>query len=200
MKKLEIPQLQAIAATVQSIALTGAVIVGGVWTWYTFHANRQADTAQAQFQKLKHEIETESRIEIDISTVPLKVPGSERRYVLGSIQMKNVGSANTVLQLDREPIQIYQVTVGRKGEVWLPVRSPEIKIAPTVSTPGLICEVGITKQVHFVAMIEDAGLYVVTFSAVRNASEATAAKSLGAVAHGPKGRYEWRAQHYFVVD
>ena len=147
MKKPETPQLQVIAATVQSIALTGAVMVGGVWTWYTFRANRQADTAQAQLQKLTNENATEVRIEIDISTVPLKVPGSERRYVLGSIQTKNVGSANTVLQLGREPIQIYQVTVGRKGEVWLPVRSPELKIAPTGSTPGLICEVGITKRV-----------------------------------------------------
>ncbi|MBV9070407.1 MAG: hypothetical protein JO231_16950 [Acidobacteria bacterium] len=198
--KIQISQLQPIAATLQSLALTGAVIVGGAWTWYTFRANRQADTAQAQFQKLKHEIETEPRIEIDISITPLKVPGADRRYILGSIHTKNVGSANTVLQLDREPIQIYQVTVGRNGEVWLPVRSPELKIAPTVSTPSLICEVGITKQVHFVAMIEDAGLYVVTFSAVRNAAESTAAKSLGAVVHGPKGRYEWQAQHYFVVE
>jgi len=200
MKKLEIPQLQVIAATVQSIALTVAVIVGGVWTWYTFHANQQADTAIAQLQKLRHDIATEPRIEIDISTAPLKVPGSEHHYVLGSIQTKNVGSANTVLQLGREPIQIYQVTVGRKGEVWLPVRSPALKIAPTVSTPGLICEVGITKQVHFVAMIEEAGLYVVTFSAVRNASEIATAKKLVEVFHGPNGRYEWRAQHYFVVD
>jgi len=69
-----------------------------------------------------------------------------------------------------------------------------------VNTPSLICEVGITKQVDFVAMIKDAGLYVVTFSAVRNAAEATAAKSLGAIVHGPKGRYEWQAQHYFVID
>lgn len=198
MKKLEIPQLQAIAATLQSFALTGAVIVGGAWTWYTFRAN--SDTAQAQLQKLKHEIETEPRIEIDISTIPLKVAGSERRYILGSIQAKNVGSANTVLQLDRKPVQIYRVEVGSKGEVWLPVRSPDLKIGPTVSTPSLICEVGVTKQVHFVAMIEEAGLYVVTFSAVRNASETTAAIKLGAVFHGPKGRYEWRAQHYFVVD
>lgn len=84
--------MQAIAAIVQSLALTAAVIVGGVWTWYTFRAQHQADNALAQLQKLKREIETESRLEIDISTAQLKVPGSGERYVLGSIHVKNVGS------------------------------------------------------------------------------------------------------------
>src|SRR5205814_8120569 len=126
----------------------------------------------------------------------LKIPGSGGRYVLGSIHLKNVGSANTVLQLEKEPVQIYQVTVGPRGEIWSPVCSPELMTAPTVSTTGLICQVGATKQADFVAMIKDAGLYVVTFTALRNTAEAIAAKSLGAVVSGPKGRIEWQTQHY----
>lgn len=107
-----------------------------------------------------------------------------------------------MLQLEKEPIKIYRVTVGPKREVWSsrPVRSQELMMAPTVSTPSLICQVGATKQADFIAMIDAAGLYVVTFSAVRNATEAIAAKSLGAVVSGPKGRIEWHAQHYFTVD
>jgi hypothetical protein len=184
------------------MAFIGAAIIGGCWTRQTFREQREVEKSLKEVEKLTREIEVmraEPRLEIDLDTRPLKVPGSNERYVVGSVRVKNVGNANTLLNLEKEPVRIYRVTVGAQ-EVWQLVRLLDLQTAPRLITTGLMCHAGATTHADFITPIEKPGLYVVTFSAVRSEAEAATAKSLGAVISGPKGRIEWQAQRYFTVE
>jgi len=194
----------------QSVSFVLAALIGSFWTWHIYQSQREAEKSQGQLTKLTREIEilkAEPRLEIDIETKSLKVPGSSDRYVVGRINVKNVGSAETVLHVKNEPVNIYAVTpsegltVTAHGlEVWAPVSSLHLQTGPNVVTENLTCQVGATKNSEFITSLPSPGLYVVTFSVPRNAAETRAAKSLGAIPTGPQGRIEWQAQHYFMVE
>lgn len=197
-RRLEPQQVQALASATQSIVISLAVIIGGAWTLYTFQAQLHVENAQAQLQKLKREIESEPRLEIDMTTQELDLPRSSERFILGTITVKNVGSANTVLILDEKPIRIYSVEVGSQREEWTEVSATPLKTGPKAHG-WLVCHVGATTHAEFVARIDGPGLYVATFSATRSAAEATTVRSLEPQVNRRDTSIQWYAHHYFTV-
>lgn len=187
--RVDVSRLQATVALVQPLVISFAVIVGGIWTLYTFRAQLHEESARAELEKLKRELVAAPRLQIDIEVAQIDVPDAEERHIHGTITVKNVGSADTLLRFPDKPIEIHQVTAGER-EIWLSVRQLDLP-----GTESLVCHVGATKRVQFVTTLSEAGLYVVNFGSARNTAEASMVKELGA----NEGPIEWRAAHYFIV-
>ena len=191
-----------LASGVQSIVIATAFIVGGAWTFYTFNSQLQVQNAQAQLAKLERELEEEPRVELDldisaIDSPAIDNPAKERRFFVGTLSAKNVGTDATILKLHERPIELFKVSVDRAGkEAWTSIRHTEFRWDDERILNGLVLQVGAVNKVSFIITVDSPGLYVTVISAERTAAESTAAR---ADTTDNKGQIYWSTQRYFVV-
>src|ERR1700687_835534 len=97
-----------VAGAIQSIALTAAVIVAGVWALYTF-AVIQQPVAEGQLKELKLKTALQGMLDLgmdvkqirDASGLPF-VDSSGHMYVVIDVAVKNTGNKNVGFPIDRK--------------------------------------------------------------------------------------------------
>jgi hypothetical protein len=185
-----------IASGVQSWVLSGALAIGGGWTFYTFNSQLQVQNAEAQLEKLKHELHEEPRIELSLEVEQVgSING--KRLVVGNVIVKNVGTANTALLLDKDSLRIFKVRFDKAGdENWFEQQRVRRFMGYHIEIKNLISLVSCTNSIPFTALVEIPGFYVVTFSARRNSEER---KALVDMTSQPTQTVISQTQAYFLV-
>ena len=99
-----------VAAGVQSIAVTPAVIIGGVWTLYTFSALGTKARAEAElFQQAVLAIKVEARQE--------SLTVEQGRYIAAIVSIENKGNRNTFLDFRQlKPFRVLPVVFDSAGQ------------------------------------------------------------------------------------
>lgn len=110
-------RFQKISAGIQSIVITLAVVIGGIWTLYVFNSQLQVENAHAQLQKLKRELNSQPNIEVLVQTETIQIPETEIRYITGDFKFRNSGTRNTVIKLSAKPIMLSKVSIDIKGDI-----------------------------------------------------------------------------------
>jgi hypothetical protein len=193
-------RFQKVASGVQSSLLSIALVVGGGWTLYVFNSQLQVENARAQLAKLNRDLTESPRLELDISVQPLKFSkASDHRYFECRLTVKNVGTKSTTLNFEDKAVRLYRVAIDDHGQSsWSLAQATNIPVDDKAATrlSALVAQTGATNFASWAMEINEPGLYVLSISAKRSASEDAEAIAAGA----PKGRGIWSAEHYFVAD
>jgi hypothetical protein len=104
--------LQRLADALQKLALTIAVIAGGIWTLFTFSALHTRDLARSELATLQMQLERQATLRIGIRTEPFDFPGYSSYYVKVLVSVKNTGNRNTTLALNSSLLVAEVVPVG----------------------------------------------------------------------------------------
>ena len=145
-----------VAAGVQSIAVTLAVIIGGVWTLYTFSALGTKSRAEAElFQQAVLAIKVEARQE--------SLKAEQGRFIAAIATVENKGNRNTFLDFrELKPFRVLPVVFDDAGR-----GEPNPLAAIEVTAPVTYVTVrrGAVESFPMFVRVPKPGLYVVEFKA-----------------------------------
>jgi hypothetical protein len=134
-----------ICSGIQSIAMTMAVIIGGVWTWHTFRALGEANRARAGIENIELQNanmkQKEGVINPRIEALQLRSPGDKSRYIAITVTLANVGTKNVRMCFE-EPIEdkdqnrlISNCEENQHGKA-RPSTVPPINVTPVYFNPS----------------------------------------------------------------
>jgi hypothetical protein len=214
---------------IQSIALTLAILIGGLWTLYIFNAQLQVENARAQLQKTNREIEPKTALQLDMSIAQLEVPADTGRYLSVMVKVQNNGSRDTVLKIDQAPLKVSRMLPLSESGKWA-YEPPIVAYKLTITNAQTIAVVSSqtnfvheTDEIPFIVKVDRPGLYLVNFAIPSNVQEANQFSSAhlpsAPMASGSSGGggfpnpnslakknlaapvtgFEWQVSRYFVV-
>ena len=194
---LDHEKFMKISEGLRNLAMTIAVIVGGLWTAYVFNAELHIENAQATLDKLKLEASSAPSIDKQLDVEQLFVPGDSAYYLHISVQGTNTGNKSTTLNILKEPIKVAEVTLNNSEK-------PKFKIVATTDyyspegskTANVVIGAGETNKIPFVVKVNHPGLYLIEFEAQMESSDLTESIRAGA---DPRFPTTWVAQKYVVV-
>lgn len=187
-----------ISAGIQSIILSIAVIIGGVWGFYKFNAQLNIENARARLEKLKREIHQQSVLEISIEANQLVTQASDDLLILGKVIVCNRGDRNTTLKFDTEngPVLASLIELPHEGGIkFHQTYRAEIYGRPGEPAAGKISLAKNTDQMQFLVRVDKPGLYLLTFISSRLGADAETA----AAADSDAEEFLWHAAAFLEV-
>ena len=153
-------RFQKVFSGVQSIVVSIAVGVGGVWGVYVFNAQRQAESAQAQLTKLNRELSENISVTAELIAESTRDRDPRFAYLHGVVKVHNRGSMFAQIFVPNDVISVAPVTSGlgsiSYGDAhWVKLHSsPEQEIGTMSVFPGG------TVSAVFVTRVKRPGLYL----------------------------------------
>lgn len=187
-----------LAAGIQAIVVTIALVVGGLWTLGTYLQDKPARDAdlRAKTKALQSIAKLELQIP-DIHLLPLR-SAKDHIFLQGDVLIKNVGTGLASVDLGQRPICIYRVSFDDSGEPALQtVGAFELPLAQNGRISSFVIPEGVTKQTSFLAYVDSPGFYMARVLSNQGASEKRNAVSTGLLK--PDDSLYWSATHYFLV-
>ncbi|ALU43574.1 hypothetical protein [Pseudoalteromonas rubra] len=183
-KTSRLGETQSASETIQNLATTIAIAFGGIWAYYSFDIQEQAERAntallseQAKLQELKKDIEnTEaSTISMDFKVVnyasPHKDYMDETKGLIIEINIENKGKSKLVYNLDRKPMVVYEVEAAGRFLKRIDARYPNVydEISSDEKTQSTYMKRVVSlksskKTLSYFATVKPKTLYYVVFS------------------------------------
>lgn len=179
-KRKTIEKYKTLAETMQSLAIACGVLIGGLWTLYTFNVlgtSYKAET-EAEIRQLDLATREQGVINIAVNAGQVSIANDTGRYIKIDIQVQNVGNRNLVLDFPEYALTIAKVQTNEGGQLrreWYkfsPIPSlypaklhsnepePNTFVKPVAKE---LVRAGQTIDYPCWFRVEDAGLYLVTF-------------------------------------
>jgi hypothetical protein len=177
-KRSTYEKFKNIAAGVQSVILTLGVLIGGLWTYYTFGALRARYKAEAEIRQLELANRVQGVIDIEIKAEQVSTLNDAGRSIKIDIQVKNLGNRNLNLELPNHALTVAKVQPDNEGHLYIEwFKNPTIpyldadelilrdlkldnRVKPTL--PELL-RAGQTVAFPCWFRVEEAGLYLIDF-------------------------------------
>lgn len=117
-KRSTFEKFKNIAAGVQSVIIALGVLIGGLWTYYTFGALRARYKAEAEIRQLELANRVQGVIDIEIKAEQVSSPNDTGRFIKIDIQAKNLGNRNLNLELPNHALTVAKVQPDGEGYLW----------------------------------------------------------------------------------
>jgi hypothetical protein len=159
-----ISTIKDVAAAFQSIAVAGAIIIGGLWALFRFRALNEIERARAELNQLRRSLQQQASVNVSIVVTVMPNTRSSTRCASIVVSLKNIGS-------QPEIINWASMSVRSAPMIGFENSSPVLGMAqttkPVAITPLSITAVcpQITEEISFLVPLENAGLYFAEFIA-----------------------------------
>lgn len=187
------------------LALTLAIIVGGVWTLYTFDVLNKKENAVQELEKTEKELkELQDKIDGTNSSY-IQIQSQQFDFKEGkfglivNVLVQNTGTNDVDMTWDKSPLRIYKVE-SRKGDQQKLYNELIPQIYDGFDSSGnktalqnLYLFVGAKKELSFFVELEKQGLYYVRFLAETNGSVSNKMNEL-------KKNGVWFSSKYIYVE
>jgi hypothetical protein len=184
-----------ICAGFQSIALIIAVVIGGIWTRYTFITLNSAGKANAELQKVRAENQRQPVLWMDITSAQHESRAGGYDLTV-DVLIENKGAVNTKIGWVTEtPLAVAEV---REGTVFQKPENPFSLLGFGDAThKQYLILIGGRRHFEFAGHVPHAGIYYLEFQAGLNPADlGDAAKQLGPLAGTP---WVWSDSSLLVV-
>jgi hypothetical protein len=191
-----------------------AIIAGGIWAIFTFHALGQiararADIANAEASRRKSEAEAQQLlekagigavIEVDLTATTVKAPDGRGLLLSVLVEITNKGTRNAKAKFPEPPefpFTAYEVTAHEDGRFSyeMVARAAVISgINPEFRSLQVLVRAGGRERLPFLVRIPRPGVYLLVFGIPLSEKEQEVAKKFDFVATG-----RWTAKRYVVV-
>lgn len=134
---------------VQSIVVTLAVIIGGVWTVYTF-------SVLGTTEKAKLELFQQAVLDVSLSARQESIGGDERFYIIGEAVLTNKGNRNTMIG-EECTIVLSKFSFDESG------KGHWEKMSEFSYGKEILLRSGASRQFPFATTVSEKGMYSVEF-------------------------------------
>jgi len=176
---LDHEKFRNVSSGIQSIAVTIAIIVGGIWTVITFDMLGQVDRARVELVHLNRELQEQAVPNIQIQAIQLFLPHDSAKYVHTIVTIENRGNKTATLAINEAPLQVTHVSIGANnqriyGETFAPLPLPVPLLIDTTAkpAPGKVIYPYATEirsggktVLNFLTRVSRSGLYWLAFNA-----------------------------------
>lgn len=173
-----------LAAGVQSSVLAVAVIIGGVWTFYTFDSLRAKSRAEAELVGLEQRIREQGVVSASLQATAFKIHGDSSRYISATATVRNNGNRNMTLYFDQWVFAFSKVDafsserptfvpIGRSPAFYFNMEKNELE-----SIPYVVLLSGEEYELHSVIKAPSRGLYFVEFEAELGKKEGSVSEAV----------------------
>ena len=157
---MNLQQFKDVSAGIQSVVVALAVLIGGVWTLYTFQSLRSADEARAKVA---------TSMSISISSRQVKGSQSKQFGLAFEVLLENTGGQDITVDLTRPPLTLTAVSSNSEGK---PVPKRSYNASPMYapgtadfrSVPVQGVQVKSKKTISFYVEVDQPGTYFAAFS------------------------------------
>ena len=104
--------LKNIAEAIQALAVTAAILTGGVWSLFTFRALQSRRRAQLELDENESRIRGMAVVNLSLEVEPLKSPAPNNHLLRISATIHNCGSRNTVISFDGYPLLVEELVLN----------------------------------------------------------------------------------------
>ncbi len=177
----------------QSIVLTMAILIGGIWTLVTFDALEEAEIAKAQSEKLARELAERRVLNIQMEASQIMLPDDPARYILATVRFENIGKDSEIFYWSENPVNVNKVSLNEESALSM-ARTPAVRI-DLPGTTGLRISAGEVVKKNFLARVREPGLYFVEFEMAASASEQESA-----ALEGVAGAITWDATTHVIIE
>jgi hypothetical protein len=158
----DLETLKNITGAIQSIVLSIAIIIGGIWTAYTFSALRTREKAEAdlKYEESERLRQTSVGLEIIIDARQEQLPSSEGHFISALVKLTNKGNRSMPLNLRNQTLQVWKVdfdTDGSSAFSGTPLEQRNLVADSIVLRPGT------TVNYPFLVNVPERGFYVVSY-------------------------------------
>src|SRR5690606_35069294 len=118
---LDYEDISHLASAVQSIAVAIAVIVGGVWTVFTFNRLRLTKKAEAELAELQQKLGRTALLNINVTATSARLASEDGYLISAQAIVENVGTRRTSLLFpaDHRPFHAVLIRSEENGDLKL---------------------------------------------------------------------------------
>lgn len=177
-----------VAAGIQNLAVAMAVIVGGVWTVYTFSILGTREKAKAElFKQAVLQIEVDARQE--------RIAGVSSPIIGAVVKITNTGNRNTFLDFKEPPLSVTRIDFDNNGTA----QPGFSRTQPHLFGAWMVLRTGATVQFPYFLTVTEPGLYVVAFRVLLTSEEKEESDKISEKTVQPADRVYWPGYAYIVV-
>ena len=172
-----------ITGGIHNIVVILALVVGAVWTLFTFWSLGARQRAQDELFK-------QAVIDISIECSQQHIEQANEDYIQANVKIVNQGKRNTLLDFRDSPLKVDQL-------IFAPDGSSEIKfqIKQELEAESLVLRSGATQGFSFVVKVPEKGFYVVKFEVPLDSTEIIEHLA----AKGPQGKISWTGSTSILI-
>ena len=154
-------QMKNKTEAIKNIVVAVAVVIGGVWTLYTFWSLQSSNRAAAELEELNSRIFRQPVLQIDFDIKQESLSNDPSNYISGYVNIKNIGKRNALIKFinNNPPFTASEVTFDSAGG---PVLGNKYGQYPP-KYAGYSVRVGDTEKIPFFLRVGKSGLYFVDF-------------------------------------
>lgn len=147
-----------------------AVVIGGIWTAYTFDLLHQAEKAQQELIEIQERIKNTASSSIDLD---IKQTTNPKLGLIVEVNLTNNGRSQLQYSLKDNPLKVYSVIVknDKIGAVRIYKPKPYFSLAlmgsgkKNKTREKITVLTGSKKTISYVLTVDAPGLYYITFEA-----------------------------------
>jgi hypothetical protein len=189
-----------VASGIESIALTIAIVVGGVWALYRFGALRAIEKAKADLEATQRKLRERGILNITMEATQLTGQGTSDRRIVVNVTVKNDGNRSEVINWAASFVRVTQVVASREAEALAYGQSLNLLYStpdgPSISSSVMPAQV---RTFPFLALVDGPGTYHLQFVAKVSPAEATISEAEHRAAGTPADEFIWQSASYITV-
>lgn len=199
---MEISDLKTISEIVRSFAISIAVIIGGIWTLFTFNVLNRRKKAEAELRELEHKLSFEARLNITIDYEYFRNDSDIILFV--TVVIENVGTRDTSIYFnsDRKPLAVKKINFknqsNNQGGFMVEIGIPYDKTLTTLSR-GSIVRPNEKLQLPFATLLGESGVYLAIFTALPKVEIFDQAKNLN-LSTDELNALNWTSRKYINIQ
>jgi hypothetical protein len=160
---MDLTNFKDLAAGIQSIAISVAVVIGGIWAIYRFLSLRELGRARVELKRLQRALAERATLNISLSAHPHTDPNGNGYYIEVAASVSNVGNRTEILNWLEGGIYTAPVIGQKMGNVifgaWIETkRGGRTRRISSTLAPSEVT------VFSFLVPIVKPGLYYVVFS------------------------------------
>lgn len=170
-----------IADGIHNIVIVIALIVGGIWTLWTFSSLGERQKAQDERQKAQDELFKQAVLDIILDCKQEQLNNED--YIHANVKIVNHGKRNTFLDFSDSPCQVHKLVFNDDGSAETTFSISQ----DNLTSRSIVLRSGATQEYPFVIKVPEKGFYVVEYRVPLDSTEFTEHTRAG----GPQGKIFW---------
>ena len=188
-----------IASGIQALVLSAGMIVGGIWTLYTFGSLKQIGKAKTELEQMRRSLRERGILNVTLQPSQFKDSKSSRLYVLVKVSIQNTGNRTEVIDWNKSGLYASRVDIDGKRRLAFGAASKADYLTPWGAVPSSSILPGQTRTLPFLIPAKEAGIYHLLFRASVSPVEAPAHMKEYLSAGIAVREFVWQASTYFNV-
>jgi hypothetical protein len=163
-------RVKNIATVVQSTLVSLALIIGGLWTLYTFTSLKMESVAEAELQTLKKQLAGTAALNITIEASQVNGLRKESFGIAVKVKITNIGQRQLNVDLEGKPVRILEIGKDEENKYLVQGIYSQLFYAATSdegwnNVAAIAVQPQSTKTVSTIVDVDRPGSYIVSFSA-----------------------------------